>query len=150
MNFQWDFLKVLRRKISFFGHPSSDIFAVLTIECSSGWQKTTSIAHSGLKIKLRWPLNLHVHLDLVEYREGSYLCRHVDMTDILTGHERRLVLVLRNADEGGELRADEFIMNLPRIKIFDTRVKHEVTKVKKGRRLVVLAGIYVASTHNRP
>ncbi len=93
---------------------------------------------------LGWPITLQLHIDITTYFPGAYLQRHTDLRSPLSGIEYRLAIILKKAKRGGELLSDAFVFNTPRVKIFNTSVEHEVTKIEEGIRRVMLVGVYIS------
>lgn len=148
-DFEWKFLEIIRKKIRLLGQTYLETVPLLVISGMSRWhEKTWSVVYTSFKVSISWPFSFSTHADLALYREGSYIQRHSDLSESLLGKEWRVVVILRNADKGGELLSDKFVLNWPRIKIINTRVLHEVTKVEKGTRLVLLIGVYFAPFNN--
>lgn len=142
-NFEWNFLKVIPRKLSFFGTAYTQMTPIIQISGGSNKnQGKSSIRVSRVKFNLTWPVTLQFHADIVDYLEGSSLPRHSDLLPNKPGHEHRLAVILKEATSGGELMCDQFVLNTRKLKIFNTRTPHEVTKVEKGTRRVLLLGFY--------
>jgi hypothetical protein len=142
-NFEWNFLRVIPRKLSFFGTAYTQMTPIVQISGGSNKeQKGATITYSRVKFNLTWPVTLQLHADVVDYLEGAYLSRHADLLPKLPGEEYRIAVVLKEADSGGVLLADRFVANTRFLKVFSTRIQHEVTKVEKGTRRVLLFGIY--------
>ncbi|MBP9782794.1 MAG: hypothetical protein KBC50_03645 [Candidatus Pacebacteria bacterium] len=142
-NFEWNFFEVIPREFLFFDTRYTRMTPIIQVSGGSNKeQKGATITYSRIKFNLTWPVTLQLHADVVDYLEGAYLPRHADLLPKLPGEEYRIAIVLKEADSGGVLLADRFIMNTRFLKIFNTRTQHEVTKVEKGTRRVLLLGIY--------
>jgi hypothetical protein len=59
-------------------------------------------------------------------------------------------LVLRPADEGGELVFDRGYLNLPYLKVFNNSFPHSVSPVRRGTRTVLLLNLYWGGPYSRP
>lgn len=131
--------------MSFFGRKCVEKYPIIQISGgSNAIQKNAPIFYRRIKANLVWPVTIQLHVDLTDYRQGSYLEKHSDLSSSKPGAEYRVVVILKKAEIGGELLCEGFILNWTRLKIFNTRVPHEVTKIEKGDRRVLLLGLYVS------
>lgn len=142
MEITWSFLKFLGSKdaTSALCDPNQR-FGLFHINYKSG--SHSNLRYWGFKIELIWPFCISFDLDIVAYAVGSNRVRHQDLHRRDKGWQHRMSLLLWKATDGGQLLADSFVLDLPRLKIFNSRTPHEVTRINSGRRIVILAGLFL-------
>ena len=144
-NFNVELFKVLSQKVTFGKYSYVERIGIINLVRQST-STSSSISYNGIEFFLKWPVWIRFHIDIVTYLEGSHIVRHVDLPKNIPGHEYRMVIVLHRAICGGKLLCKKFILNTSRLKIFNTREEHEVTKVVQGVRRVLLVGLFFRRT----
>jgi hypothetical protein len=92
----------------------------------------------GCVFAFRWIVWIKCNLSLAIYYEGTELGCHTDEAPIGfgTGQALHVVLVLKNATKGGEFICPKALFTSKNLNIFNgARNQHEVTRVKKGKRI---------------
>ena len=80
---------------------------------------------------------------LLRYRKGSYLNPHIDKTDKAHRHFRAN-LILKQSKAGGDFFCENSIIDWPRLKVFEAgKYTHGITKIEKGKRLILSMGIRI-------
>jgi hypothetical protein len=121
---------------------------ILSLIAQSG--DVQKIRYRSISAGCRWPITCEFQVDYTRYLEGAELEEHRDR---IAKEERqyRVMLLLKKAKRGGELISERFIVNLPRLKIFEPcRYNHRVTKIEEGERVVLLLGFRFAFRSVRP
>jgi hypothetical protein len=142
-SFEHEFFPVLKKDISFAGVPGTRMCGILRIAGSCGPNDQSRLNFHDLILEIRWPITITLSVDLAIYPEKTELSRHIDLYPKEKGSEYRLVVVLKKAKQGGHLLCDRFIINFWRIKLFSTRIPHQVTRIEQGKRIALLFGIRI-------
>lgn len=149
-----DFLRVIRNPITFFGETVIDRAPVLSISWDSEWKRVSNpeanLFYRAYEVNLRWPILLQLQLHIARYPLGGRLTEHADW--IVPGERQyRVQFILENAEEGGVLECERFIVNRRRFKVFEpARYRHAVTEVKRGERRLLNFGIRFSLKPIRP
>lgn len=111
--------------------------------------KDVNVGFTFFSFGIRWPCSFQVSLFMNRYRQHCKLATHIDPH--IEGERRiQIQVVLRNAERGGELRAERFVYNGRRVKIFNPYAyRHEVTEVEAGERFVLNFGLWFYPGSNR-
>lgn len=134
---------------TFMGHD-----ALLSIHWATGWKEVSNpearLFYRAYEFNLRWPILFQLQLHVARYPMGGKLGRHKDM--IRSGERQyRIQFILENAEEGGVLECEHFVVNTRWFKIFEpARYQHAVTEVKRGERRLLNFGIRFSFKPLRP
>ncbi|HVY72573.1 MAG TPA: 2OG-Fe(II) oxygenase [Candidatus Paceibacterota bacterium] len=108
------------------------------------------VRYRPFEINIRWPFSLQFQLHINEYDTGGFLSQHMDYI-LEQERQYRIQFVTQNAEQGGMLICEKFIVNWRRFKIFEPcKWKHEVTPVTEGRRRVWNFGVRFAFKYLSP
>jgi hypothetical protein len=124
---------------------------VVSLTIKPKWERVDGIgaklSFQDYTFSLKWPFLFMLQLHVAKYDKGDVLAEHVDT--VALGRLWRIQFTLRQAQEGGELLCEHFVVNRPRFKIFEPgKYKHEVTEVKEGQRIVLNFGVWIARRPN--
>jgi len=125
--------------------------SILSFEINPRWEKVENcgqkLRYQNYSVRLGWPFLFRIDLHIAKYDVGGVLRAHKD--PLSHGRLWRMLYVLRQPKKGGELLSEHFIVNWPRLKIFEpSKYRHEVTEVKEGQRVVLNFGIWIAPMPN--
>jgi hypothetical protein len=76
---------------------------------------------------------------LLRYPVGSEIPTHVD--EVLGFRHYRCNIILRQARQGGDFFADEWVLNTKCIKVFASDSPHMVSRIEAGTRIVLSIGV---------
>lgn len=82
---------------------------------------------------------------LIRYRQGDFIPRHKDEASIVGKRHHRINAMVALADEGGDLRIDGKLIELPlgaAVDFFPDEEEHEVAPVTRGRRILFSVGCW--------